>query len=132
MQCLEKSIIVLAITLLSSMLLLNVSYAQDTTPPTGSIVVNAGASYTSSESVTLTLTYADNGSGVDAVRYTNNHDWGSEPWETPTATKSWNLTSGDGAKYVSYQIRDNAGLISNFWDAIVLDTAAPTGSIRNQ
>ena len=125
----KTAAMVLAATLLSSLLLLNVSYAQDTIPPTGSIIINAGASYTSSTSVTLTLTYADSGSGVEAVRYTNNLEWGSEPWETPTTTKSWNLMSRDGMKYVSYQIRDKAGLVSNFWDDIVLDTAAPTGSI---
>jgi len=125
----KKVISSLMLTLFCSMLLMNIAYGQDVTPPTGSIVINAGAVYTSSEAVTLTLTYADNESGVDAVRYTNNHDWGSEPWETPVATKSWNLTSGDGAKYVSYQIRDNAGRIGNFWDSIVLDTVAPTGSI---
>ena len=126
----RKVMLVLMLTLLSSTLLLGVSYAADTTPPTGSIVINDGAAYASSTSVTLTLTYYDNDSGVDKVRYTNNHVWGSEPWEDPVATKSWNLTSGDGAKYVSYQIRDKAGNPpSSYWDSIVLETVAPTGSI---
>ena len=84
----KTAAVVLAATLLSSLLLLNVSYAQDTIPPTGSITINAGASYTSSTSVTLTLTYADSGSGVEAVRYTNNLEWGDELWETPTTIKS--------------------------------------------
>jgi outer membrane protein assembly factor BamB len=55
----------------------------------GSIVINDGDASTSSTSVTLTLTYADATSGVDMVRYTNNNEWGSEPWEPAATTKSW-------------------------------------------
>jgi hypothetical protein len=91
----------------------------DTAAPTGSIVINGGATSTSSTSVTLALTYADATSGVDKVRYTNANEWSNEPWENPATSKSWTLTSGEGTKYVSYQVRDKAGLISDtFWDSI--------------
>jgi hypothetical protein len=128
----RRLVSLLALILLSSMLLLHVSYAQDTTPPTGSIVINNGAYYTRATSVVLTLTYSDgDGSGIDKVRYTNANEWTSEPWEDPVSVKDWNLTSGDGMKYVSYQIRDKVGLISNtFFDNIILDNTPPTGSIK--
>jgi outer membrane protein assembly factor BamB len=102
----------------------------DTTPPTGSIVINGGAAYATSTDATLTLTHSDGGSGVDKVRYTNAYAWSTEPWETPVTSKSWTLTSGDGIKYVSYQVRDKAGLISEtYYDTVTLDTTPPTGSI---
>jgi hypothetical protein len=102
----------------------------DATPPTGSILINGGDAYTTSTSVALQLTYDDATSGVDKVRYTNAYEWGSEPWQNPVESRSWTLTAGDGAKYVSYEIRDKAGLISEtYWDEIYLDATPPTGSI---
>jgi hypothetical protein len=102
----------------------------DATPPKGSILINGGDAYTTSTSVTLQLTYDDETSGVDKVRYTNAYEWGSEPWQNPVESMSWTLTAEDGAKYVSYEIRDKAGLISEtYWDQIYLDATPPTGSI---
>jgi hypothetical protein len=99
-------------------------------PPEGSIIIDNGAAYTTSTQVTLSLTYYDADPGVDKVRYTNAYEWGSEPWEDPATTKAWTLTSGEGTKYVSYQIRDKGDLLSEtYWDDIVLDTTPPTGSI---
>jgi hypothetical protein len=102
----------------------------DTTPPTGSIVVGSGnPAYTTTPSVTLYLTYTDAMSGVYQVHYGNTGDpWSA--WEAPSATKAWTLPAGDGPKYVWYQIKDYAGLISNqFYDGIILDTTNPNGSI---
>jgi hypothetical protein len=102
----------------------------DTTPPTGSITINSGATYTTTTSVTLSLTYADATSGVRQVRYSNDGVWDSEVWEGPSSSKSWSLTPGDGTKTVYYQVKDNAGLTSvTYSDTIVLDTVAPTGSV---
>jgi hypothetical protein len=102
----------------------------DTTYPTGSIIINNGnPTYTTTTSVTLYLTYNDTTSGVYQVRYGNaGGTW--EAWEAPAATKAWTLSAGDGGKGVYYQIQDNAGWISQYYDGIVLDTVAPTaGSI---
>jgi len=102
----------------------------DTHPPTGSIIINSDATYTTSVSVTLTLTYSDATSGVHTVRYSNDNVWDTEPWENPSVTKTWTLPLADGAKFVNYQIRDYAGLLSTTYsDTIILDTTAPTGSI---
>ncbi|MFX0075469.1 MAG: hypothetical protein ACFE96_08510, partial [Candidatus Hermodarchaeota archaeon] len=100
----------------------------DTTAPTGSIIINNGDTWTNSTSVTLSLTYGDASSGVAEVRYSNDgSSWTS--WEAAGATRAWTLTGGDGSKTVYYEVKDNAGLVSQFTDTITLDATAPTGSI---
>jgi len=102
----------------------------DKTDPTGSITINNGDSYTTSTSVTLILTATDETSGVYLVRFSNDVIWDTEPWETPSSTKIWTLRIGDGIKNVYYQIKDNAGLISETYsDIIIFDTTQPIGSI---
>ncbi|MCK4445094.1 MAG: hypothetical protein KAW09_11160, partial [Thermoplasmata archaeon] len=98
----------------------------DDIPPTGSITINDGDKWTTSTSVTLTLTYSDGQSGVSQVRYGSDGVWDTEPWEAPSPTKSWTLMSGDGSKTVYYQIRDNVGLLSSTYsNEIELDTIVP-------
>ncbi|MCK4445401.1 MAG: hypothetical protein KAW09_12710, partial [Thermoplasmata archaeon] len=95
----------------------------DTTPPTGSIIVNNGDEWTTSPWVSLTLTYSDATSGVSQVRYSIDGVWDNETWESPATTKEWPLTFGDGVKTVYYQIRDNVSLLSmTYSDDIGLDT----------
>jgi len=95
------------------------SIVLDTTAPTGSISINEGATYTNSSSVTLSLNYADGGSGVDKVRYSNDAVWDNETWENPTASKAWTLTAGNGAKTVRYQVKDKLVLISPTYSATI-------------
>jgi len=102
----------------------------ETTPPTGSVVINSGQSYTTSPDVLLSLTYDDgDGSGVSGMRFSNNGStWSS--WEKPAAAKAWTLPAGDGYKTVRVQFRDKSGNVSaRYSDYILLDAAAPTGSI---
>jgi len=102
----------------------------DTIAPVGSISINSGSTYTTSQSVTLSLTYSDATSGAYQIRFSNDGIWDTEQWEALSATKAWTLTGGDGTKKVFYEIKDNAGLISvPFDDTIILDTTIPTGSI---
>jgi parallel beta-helix repeat protein len=103
-------------------------FTVDTAAPTGSIVINNGAGSTTSTSVTLTLTSTDATSGVYQVRYSNDGStWSS--WESPSVTKAWTLTSGDGTKTVYYQIRDNVGLLSSTYsDTISLQSPSPSPS----
>ena len=102
----------------------------DKTAPTGSIAINNDIAYANSTLVTLTLTATDATSGVYQVRFSNDDVWDTEPWETPLTNKNWTLPSGDGAKTVYYQVKDNAGLISvTYSDTITLDTTPPSGSI---
>jgi hypothetical protein len=101
----------------------------DTSVPTGSLVINSGATYATSASVNLTLSASDSGSGV-ADMHIGNSGGSWDPWETYTTSKAWNLIAGDVSKSVWVQYRDNAGNISNqYGDEIILDTTAPTGSV---
>lgn len=102
----------------------------DKTAPLGSININNGDTYTTSTSVALTLTATDATSDVYRVRLSNDGVWDTEPWEEPSTTKTWTLTPEDGTKTVHYQIKDNAGLVSDSYpDKIILDTIPPTGLI---
>jgi len=103
----------------------------DKTAPVGSIIINNGAAYTASDSVTLTLTSEDEISGVAQMRFSNNETtWTS--WEAYSAAKTWVLTASDGTRTVYCQIKDNAGLTSSTYsDTIVLDTALPAVSITS-
>ena len=105
---------------------LEVTY--DETPPTGSITINDDATYTTSTSVTLTLSASDPESGVSQMRFSNNATtWTG--WETYATSKDWTLTSGDGTKTVYVEYKNGAGLSSQYSDDIILDTTPPTGSI---
>jgi photosystem II stability/assembly factor-like uncharacterized protein len=100
----------------------------DKTAPTGSIQIDNGASITTSTSVTLSLTAADEVSGVDQIRFSNDGVWDSESWETLVYSKSWTLTSGDGEKTVYLQIKDQAGLTSTYSDTITLTDSSSSSS----
>lgn len=103
--------------------------APDTTPPTGSVVINAGAAWTSGSAVTLSLSASDTGSGMGQMRFSNdNVTWST--WETYATTKPWTLTAGAGAKTVYAQFRDVVGNGSvSYSDGITVDSTAPTGSV---
>jgi len=97
----------------------------DTAGPTGSITINGGAAETNSTTVTLTLSASDTGgSGLSQMRFSNdNVTWSS--WEAYASTKSWTLSSGDGAKTVYVQYRDGAGNVSSTYsDGITLTTGS--------
>lgn len=99
----------------------------DKTAPHGSIVIDNGAIYTNSTSVTLSLSATDTASGVYRVRFSNDGVWDTEPWESFSSSKSWMLTSGDGTKIIYFQIEDNAELVSNVYpSSILLDTIIPS------
>ena len=100
----------------------------DTSPPTGSVLIAEDSTYTNSTSVTLTLTADDITSGVAQMRFSHdNVAWTF--WEVNSTSKAWTLTTDDGTKTVYVQFRDNAGLISqSYQDMIILDTTKPTAN----
>jgi hypothetical protein len=77
-----------------------------TTPPTGSIQINEGDTFTTSTQVTLYLTYSESAS---QVCYSNDGVFETEVWEAPSATRTWTLASDDGEKTVYYQVKNAAG-----------------------
>jgi hypothetical protein len=104
----------------------------DTEDHTGSILINSGSDYTNSQTVNLTLTAADTGgSGVaQMIIAESDSSFGSVSWETYSAAKFFNISSGDGAKTIYVQFKDGAGNESPVYnESITLDTIRPTGDI---
>jgi hypothetical protein len=104
----------------------------DTTPPTGSVIINGGAAYTNSRTVALTLSASDATSSVEYMRFSENMGaWSS--WVPYTTSYTFTLTSvNDGYKSVDVQFKDTAGnptAVWTIWDGIYLDTTPPTGGI---
>ena len=109
----------------------------DTTPPTGSIMINDGTRYTRSRYVALTLNASDNvtqqsqlqfrvGEGVNA----SNVSWGN--WQQFASKVTLQVSSGDGQKNIWVMYRDAAGNMSQAYLAsITLDTKAPAISNLN-
>ena len=81
----------------------------DTVAPTGSIIINGGALATTSQKVTLGLTYTDGaGTGVVRMRFSDDGaHWTN--WEYPKASKSYTLPVGNGYHTVRVQYLDAAG-----------------------
>jgi len=103
----------------------------DTTPPTGTIVINSNRSATNTPNVTLALTWSDGvgGSGVSRMRFSDDGaHWTA--WEVMAATRAYTLPSDDGHKTVRVQYLDKANNRSAVYnDYVLLDTTAPTGAI---
>jgi hypothetical protein len=80
----------------------------DTTPPTGSVVINEGASTTTSSEVTLTLSASDAGGTVTGMKISNDGvSYSTEFVNTSSCT--WTLSSGYGNKTVYVLFKDSAG-----------------------
>jgi len=96
-------------------------------PTEGSISINAGATNTSSRTVTLTISATDSDSGINQMIISEDSSFSGASWETYATTKSFSLSSGDGTKTVYIKFTDNNGNESaSTSDSIVLDTVAPT------
>ncbi|MFH1062656.1 MAG: FlgD immunoglobulin-like domain containing protein [Candidatus Omnitrophota bacterium] len=103
----------------------------DTTPPTGTITINADDVDTSSPEVTLSLSAIDGNSGLGQMQFSNDNITYSAS-ETYNILKDWTLTTGDGEKTVYVKYQDIAGNWSQaFTDTIVLDTTLPISIIDN-
>jgi hypothetical protein len=82
--------------------------ASDTTPPTGSVVVNAGAATTSTSAVSLTLSASDAGGTVTGMKISNDGVTYSSEYVYATSC-TWTLSSGYGTKTVYVLFKDSAG-----------------------
>jgi hypothetical protein len=101
----------------------------DRAAPTGTVIIDGGASWTTSTSVTLTLSASDTDSGVSQMRFSaDGTNWST--WETSAASKSYKFADPDGTKTVFAQVRDAAGNASStVSDTIGLDCAGPSGTV---
>ena len=98
--------------------------APEYTAPSGSIVVNGGASWTASRSATVTLSASDS-SGVSYACLSNTS--ACSTWFAMTGSKEWTLTSGSATKTVYAWFKDSYGNVSSaVTDTIGLDATVPT------
>ncbi len=108
-------------------------YTTDTTAPTGSVSINAGASTTNTSGVTLTLSATDDvdSSGSLQMMISNDSGFSGASWEAYATSKAWTLSSGTGTRTVYAKFRDASfNASSPYNDAItVVDNTAPTGSV---
>lgn len=106
------------------------SLTLDTLAPTiSAFTINAGASVTTSQNVTLTIAAEDAAAmkiwGINGVSTES-----AASWETFSGTKAVTLTSGDGSKTVYIKVRDSVYNESATSSAtITLSTAIPTITI---
>ncbi len=85
-----------------------------------SIMINHGATHTTSRDVSLQL-YAKN---ANDCRYMNDDgSWGG--WTAYVTSKSWTLSTGDGRKTVYYQCRNDYGSSGTAHASIYVDTGPP-------
>lgn len=80
----------------------------DTKAPTGTITINGGASITTTQEVTLSITLNEITGNDVQMRFSNDKtNWSN--WESYSPIKNWTLSDGYGIKTVYCQIKDSAG-----------------------
>ena len=104
----------------------------DTTPPTGTVVINGGDAFTNSTGVTLTLSADDGptGSGVGTMRLAPG-DGNFGPWIPFATSAPFTLTGGaSGNRAVQAQFRDLFDNVSQTAsDSIGFDGVVPTAGV---
>jgi len=96
-----------------------------TDPPIAEgITINGGALTTTSTDVRLNLLAVNGDSGRAGLRMSFSNDGESwSTWEPYAASRSWQLTNGDGLKTVYSRVKNSANLLSDIVsDTISLDT----------
>jgi hypothetical protein len=102
------------------------SVSADVTPPSGTLVINAGAESTTSIHVTLNLTAADATSGVSRMLVSNDPLAGYVEEAFTTVRELWRLTAIRGEQSVYVKFADAAGNVSDpISDDILLALLAP-------
>jgi len=101
----------------------------DTTPPTGTIVINDGDDLTGTRTVNLTLS-ADDMYGVPSMMLSEDVNFTGALWQPFISSWKWTLTFGDGLKTVYVKYRDANGWVSEpYYATILLDTTPPDGTL---
>jgi hypothetical protein len=96
----------------------------DTAPPTGGILINNNAPTTSTRAVMLNLSWADAGSGVRRMRFSDNGaTWTA--WEPLKATRAHTLPAGPGYHTVRVQYYDAAQNYSAVYSDYIRLLAGP-------
>ncbi|MDP9439577.1 MAG: hypothetical protein M3P49_12695, partial [Actinomycetota bacterium] len=105
------------------------TWTVDTTSPSGTVVIDGDAPFTTDIHVTLTLSASDQGTGVIQVRFSNDNNAWTDWVDYAAGNREWDLALGDGTKTVHVQYKDGAGNVRTAQDAITLDTTAPNTTL---
>lgn len=105
----------------------------DDTPPTGTIVINSGADYSTTTTLQILITATDpspKSSGIRDMRFSRDTLIWSD-WENFSPTKTMTISDGDGAKKIYAELRDHADNVSTneISDTIIIDTTKPASSV---
>ena len=103
------------------------SYTIDKTAPVATLSINGGATYTTTTAVNLAITATDADATLQ-MQFSNDGITYST-YEAFAATKSWTLTTGDGAKTVYVHVKDRAGNVTTQQAQITLDQSLPETTI---
>jgi hypothetical protein len=100
---------------------------EDVTQPSGSIVINGGAGYTDSPSVTLTLSASDP-NGISQMCISNTTE--CTVWENFAASKVWVLSNGSVIFPVYAWYKNNQGTIDQFpYTASIIYDLTPLSAV---
>jgi hypothetical protein len=106
----------------------NDSIIIDTTPPEGFMLINEGAKYTNSSTVTVRWNATDL-TGVVGMMASNDPDFQGAIWEDPMNAFSWAIGETDGVHTVYLKIIDFVGWETVLTDDIILDRTPPAASL---
>lgn len=100
----------------------------DSTPPSGSVIINNGDAFSTQTEVTLNITATDQIPVVDMRFHTDETEW--TEWEPFATERAWILSGVDGPKTVYVTFRDMLGNEADpVADTIILDTTGPQCSL---
>lgn len=109
--------------------IMSVSVDVDTTPPTGSVLINSGDAATSDRTVTLSLQSTDR-CGVAGMLVSESPYFLGAGWAPFARKATLTLTGADGTRTVYARFRDTNGWESAVVnDSITLDTTPPVGRL---
>jgi hypothetical protein len=97
----------------------------DATPPVGlTILIDEGAQYATSTTVTLEVSAEDATSGVAKMSFSDGEAW--TQWEDFYFSRTYELAEADGERTIHFKVMDVAGNVAEPVTAsIVLDTVSP-------
>jgi len=101
----------------------------DTTPPSVVVRMAGGAPYTRSTALATTVTGTDATSGIHQMRRSASGDLSGVPWGPFEGAFEWTVAAPDGEKHLYVEVSDRAGLTTLVDASIILDTAAPAGTL---
>src|SRR3989338_4649670 len=104
---------------------LSKSTVRDTLVPAGSVTVNNGDAETAFRMIAVSLSLTDATSGLDQMRFSMDSGTTWTSWEAYASSKSLTLPDGNGQKTVKVEVKDKAGNVGSYSDAIILNVPPP-------